>query len=549
MSKGKVKSAAIPMINKKPSVSASAMDRPATGSQGSSGMVSRHNRRVIVIGDNANNAAALFTGREVTVVPSFYHAIGDLVVTDLNRAPDAIMCSLSAIGSGSAVELVAAVRRIDPSVCLMVVADPENEHLAVDAVEDGFDTYVLNPVTRLELERAINQAGQLATQHSQQRPTLQDKDNNSNIDNSMSTVPPVDEQGETGPKAELKLTLADDYANNEIFAENEILSANTDENIIVETVIKPDITPLQFEQSNKTDTSKANMSNTTSIDIDDQMTIAGDIDLIEKLIDNKTPQLKKLALDIITVQTGIRDLGISDEPENAGGLSIAIKYKGHKPIAYLNCMDVHMANILKPWADWLGYWLTLQRQMTNLREMAFTDKLTGAWNRRYFDKFLDLAIKDSRNNRTYITLMVFDIDNFKLYNDKYGHSAGDEILIEMVRLLKSVIRPQDKVCRLGGDEFAVIFYDQQNRNQRETGSTHPSDIYKIARRFQEQIRNHRFPKLFDQAPGTLTISGGLATYPWDGADAQALVEHADQSALAAKRAGKNAISLGPQINS
>ncbi len=198
---------------------------------------------------------------------------------------------------------------------------------------------------------------------------------------------------------------------------------------------------------------------------------------------------------------------------------------------------------LSPHARWLASWLRLRDQHGQLREAAFTDSLTGAWNRRYFERFLRGTIEQAREQRRPVTILLFDIDDFKKYNDLYGHDAGDEILRETVNLLRSVIRPSDRVCRVGGDEFAVIFHEPEG--PRQEGSRHPSDVFEIARRFQEQVLMHRFPKLLDCAPGTLTISGGLAAYPWDGATPEELLCRADQLAMASKRQGKNAITLGP----
>ena len=175
--------------------------------------------------------------------------------------------------------------------------------------------------------------------------------------------------------------------------------------------------------------------------------------------------------------------------------------------------------------------------------MAFQDTLTGAWNRRFFDAFLKETIDRAGTRRQPVTVMVFDIDDFKHYNDEFGHEAGDDILRETVRLLNSVIRKGDRVCRIGGDEFAVIFADSDP--PRAPGSTHPATIEQIARRFQHQVCLMKFPKLGLEAPGTLRISGGLATYPWDGGDPEALRRHADELALDSKRNGKNAITFGP----
>ncbi len=198
---------------------------------------------------------------------------------------------------------------------------------------------------------------------------------------------------------------------------------------------------------------------------------------------------------------------------------------------------------LSPHASWLGSWLAMRDQHQQLRQAAFTDPLTGANNRRFFDFFLRSTLDEAKANRRAVTLMLFDLDDFKRFNDQHGHEAGDEILVQTVRLLRSVIRPSDKVCRIGGDEFAVIFYDPAG--PRTASSQQPSQASQMAERFQREIRLQKFPKLGDQAPGQLTVSAGLATYPWDGRTAEDLVRAADALAMKSKRQGKNAITLGP----
>lgn len=194
-------------------------------------------------------------------------------------------------------------------------------------------------------------------------------------------------------------------------------------------------------------------------------------------------------------------------------------------------------------AEWLGGWLRLEAQHRTLQDEANTDPLTGAWNRRHFERALTDAIEAAGEARRDLSVLVFDIDDFKNFNDEHGHDAGDEILREVVQLLQSVIRPSDKVCRIGGDEFAVIFDDPAGK--REPTSRHPRSVVGVAKRFQKQVAAKRFPKLGDDAPGRLTISGGLATFPWDGLDVASLVRAADQRALDSKHQGKNAIELGP----
>lgn len=195
-------------------------------------------------------------------------------------------------------------------------------------------------------------------------------------------------------------------------------------------------------------------------------------------------------------------------------------------------------------ADHLAAWVTLSAQHEQLKLAAFTDELTGAFNRRYFNRFLAAALDQATGARHTVSLLVFDIDNFKTYNDQYGHAAGDEILREAVRLLNAAIRATDRVCRIGGDEFAVIFHDPEGPRGPAGAPTSPRSLGDIVRRFQKQICEHRFPKLGELAPGTLTVSGGMATFPWDGRTVQQLLDRADELSLSSKRQGKNKITLG-----
>lgn len=193
-------------------------------------------------------------------------------------------------------------------------------------------------------------------------------------------------------------------------------------------------------------------------------------------------------------------------------------------------------------ARWLAGWLMLSDQHRRLRAEAMTDRVSGAWNRRYFDRFLAAAIEQARARRQMLTILVFDLDNFKSFNDDFGHEAGDMILRETVNLMHSLTRPTDRICRIGGDEFAVIFYEPEG--PRDQNSRHPTQFAVVAERFQRAIVEQRFPRLGIDAPGRLTISGGLATFPWDGSTPEDLLRKADQLAIESKRSGKNGITLG-----
>lgn len=269
----------------------------------------------------------------------------------------------------------------------------------------------------------------------------------------------------------------------------------------------------------------------------------GDIDLVEAVLQGHG-QLHDTAIRMMRIHLGTDDVHLilpEDDwiPDGRADAPVSREGRIHGTLvsATIGVDD------LERWAEWLSRWLDLEWTMANLAHQAETDELTQAGNRRAFDRVLHETIEQARQERRLVTLMVFDIDNFKTYNDKFGHEAGDEVLRETVQLLQSTIRRDDIVFRIGGDEFVVIFGDSEG--PRGEGSSPPGSVEQIAHRFQAQVCGLRFPQLGVEAPGTLSISAGLATFPWDGHDAPTLLRHADRLALESKRAGKNLITFGP----
>ena len=268
----------------------------------------------------------------------------------------------------------------------------------------------------------------------------------------------------------------------------------------------------------------------------------GDIDLVESLLAGKG-DLKSVAVRLIRSQSGLQGVGLRPADGGApdGDASVYVTCRGRR-LGQLHAPPPATAEQLEPWADWLSRWLALGDQIMELSDLALRDELTGIWNRRYFNRFLERILRRAATDRSQVTLLMFDIDDFKLYNDKYGHATGDEVLREAARLMLSVVREHDVVARIGGDEFAVIFWD--NDKPRTPNSEHPQDVVTAARRLQDAICSHRFPKLMDKAVGQLTVSGGLASFPWDGRTPDELLARADAMALQSKRQGKNAITFG-----
>lgn len=191
----------------------------------------------------------------------------------------------------------------------------------------------------------------------------------------------------------------------------------------------------------------------------------------------------------------------------------------------------------------------VEKRMRYLERLATTDDLTGLKNRRYIREFARQIIERARHSAGRVTLLVFDIDNFKHYNDVYGHATGDEILRQAALLMRRCCRPHDVVGRIGGDEFAVVFWDDPHivsepaSDRRHAEAEHPSEPVFIAMRFQSEFGHAELNLLGPEGQGILTISGALAGFPRDGTTVQELFERADAALLEVKRSGKNRIYL------
>jgi two-component system, cell cycle response regulator len=190
----------------------------------------------------------------------------------------------------------------------------------------------------------------------------------------------------------------------------------------------------------------------------------------------------------------------------------------------------------------------IQHRQSRLQKLAFTDDLTGLFNCRYFKHFLGRTLTEARKNRFPVTLFLFDIDNFKSYNDRFGHGVGDDILKQAANLMRRCVRDHDLVARIGGDEFAVVFWEKDGprtaRDAAGASSRPPSEPHQILARFRKLLEAQDYPLLGSSGRGTLTISGGLAVFPYDAPDMHALIEAADKALMmGAKRSGRNSIQI------
>jgi len=157
------------------------------------------------------------------------------------------------------------------------------------------------------------------------------------------------------------------------------------------------------------------------------------------------------------------------------------------------------------------------------KKLSLTDPLTALSNRRSFELFVDAEIRRAeRYRRTFVTMMI-DLDNFKNYNDKYGHPAGDIVLQKLSKIMKGIIRDVDFLCRYGGDEFVAIL--------PETDASFALDV---AERMRKKIAAQKMQP-------RITLSIGIASFPHDARDKSRLIDLADQACYEAKQRGGNRV--------
>ena len=165
------------------------------------------------------------------------------------------------------------------------------------------------------------------------------------------------------------------------------------------------------------------------------------------------------------------------------------------------------------------------------RRLASTDGLTQVYNHRTFQERLGQEIARANRYSRPLSLLMIDVDHFKLYNDTYGHPQGDIVLQDLARLLQEMSRTSDTVARYGGEEFAIIL--------PETDSV---SAQKIGERLREQVERYAFPGKEHMPGGTLTVSIGVATYASIHSKDD-LLQAADMALYTAKRAGRNRVCL------
>lgn len=170
----------------------------------------------------------------------------------------------------------------------------------------------------------------------------------------------------------------------------------------------------------------------------------------------------------------------------------------------------------------------LESALSEARQTAFTDALTGALNRRGFEDAYQRELARSRRNGSPLAIALIDIDNFKRLNDTLGHHMGDQALVHLVRSLRAALRPSDILCRFGGEEFVLLLPE-----------TALDEAVSAVSRFQRQFASSAMPS----CELAVTFSAGVVVQQVSESVEESILR-ADAATYAAKRAGKNCVVAG-----
>lgn len=217
------------------------------------------------------------------------------------------------------------------------------------------------------------------------------------------------------------------------------------------------------------------------------------------------------------IKEGVRTMLAS--PLTVEGRIVGILYVNDFKVRRFRAEDISLFSLLTVYA---GLTMDRVKSLEETRLLSITDGLTGLYNQRYLMEQLQKEIQRASRHKHPLTIIMFDIDHFKEYNDTFGHLEGNRVLKNVAKLLKQNTRVTDTVSRFGGEEFCIIMPQIKKDGARAFG-----------KRAVSEIERHPMPNR------TVTVSGGIACFPADGKTHLALIRKADARLYSAKKSGRN----------
>ena len=170
--------------------------------------------------------------------------------------------------------------------------------------------------------------------------------------------------------------------------------------------------------------------------------------------------------------------------------------------------------------------------MQALKDSAFTDNLTGLYNRRFLEEHTKKLIPQVKRDGKSIGVLLLDMDHFKAVNDEYGHDIGDKVLKELSRILSENIREADIAVRYGGEEFIVLLIDVKSKE----------NAYNIAEKIRKKVKDNEID-VYAGNKLKKTISIGLSMFPENGQSIDAAIKNADIALYEAKNKGRDSVVI------
>lgn len=237
-----------------------------------------------------------------------------------------------------------------------------------------------------------------------------------------------------------------------------------------------------------------------------------------------------------TVEGLCEGLACSAASSARGGLCIPMIAQGES-LGILFLQGKETGNSARPVNEQLAITASEQIAMAianlrlreTLRNQSILDPLTGIYNRRFMEETLAREIRRAERNQRELSVLMFDLDHFKQFNDTFGHEAGDALLRELGQLLKSSIRGGDVACRFGGEEFVLILPEITINDAKQRAE-------ELRQKTRQLTVTHR-----GQALGIVTVSLGAATYPKHALTAEELLHMADKALYQAKAKGRDRV--------
>ena len=181
---------------------------------------------------------------------------------------------------------------------------------------------------------------------------------------------------------------------------------------------------------------------------------------------------------------------------------------------------------IKLLGEYIAIFIENARLYRKARDLAVKDEMTGTFNYRFFREEVRKKIDRMKKKDAYFTLLMVDIDNFKLLNDTFGHLQGDKVLKEVSKIIKRHIRKKDVLTRYGGDEFVIVLWEIKKEKARLLAE-------RIRKAVKQEFKGFNF---------NLTLSIGIASFPEDGRRVGTLLDRVDKALYRAKAKGRDRIS-------